>query len=90
MLKLMEIRMESGQCTGSEIRFDHRIRCRISSLFDALKKLYSTPETQKKVLDVFSWMLSKETAETRTFQGSLSVAVLKDQYGVILEHHLTP
>ena len=98
MLKLMEIQMKSGECTGSEVRFDRRLRCRVSSLLAELKKLYRTPEAQKKVFDVFSCRLSKKMPNADgdgpqavpSQESELRVSVLKDQYGVILAHHFTP
>lgn len=88
MLNLMEIQMGTEGETISEATF-----CRGTSvLFNSLKKIYCRPEIQKNLFSISEHIIPEDTgcSDDGTQDPGLRICVLKDQYGLILQHDFTP
>jgi hypothetical protein len=88
MLNLMEIQMGTEHETISEIT-PKNFFCNnnTSVLFNGLKKIYCRPEVRRNLFSISEHIIPEDNGCPNPAQDpGVRVCVLKDQYGLILQH----
>ncbi|MDM8549733.1 hypothetical protein QUF72_06640 [Desulfobacterales bacterium HSG2] len=93
MQKLTEIQMKFKGNPISGIISDDCPRTGISSLLIGLQCAYLSPEIRKKIFNLLENSVSDSDNVSNGYPkaeaSELTVSVLEDEYGVILQHHLS-